>query len=162
MVQLNTLMGIVNDIGMRASTVRTFDGSEVIVPNGDLVGAQLINWTLSDRRRRMTIEVDVAYGTEATTVLGVLLGVAGEHEEVLSDPEPESLFTGFGESALNFQLRAWTESPRGAPIVKSELTVAIQAALADAGIVVPFPQRDLHVRNAPEIGQALADSLGRS
>lgn len=144
-VQLAELSGTVKNIGMRASVVRTFQGAEVIVPNANLISAEVINWTLSDERRRMDLPVGVAYGTDPEAVIDILVGVASDHPEVLSDPAPASLFLGFGDSSLNFQLRAWTRTDFVR--VSSDLLVATNNALASAGIEIPFPQRDLHVRS---------------
>ena len=158
-VQLDDLLGVVSTIGLRASKVRTFDGSDVLVPNGDFISARVINWTLSDERRRMTLPVRVAYGTKPRQVLEILEQVARANPEVMSEPPPETLFRGFGESALNFELRAWTESERGFLAVMSDLGVATGEALEAAGIRIPFPQQDLHLRNAPELGNALAEAF---
>jgi small-conductance mechanosensitive channel len=144
-VQLAELFGTVKNIGMRASIVRTFQGAEVIVPNANLISTEVINWTLSDDRRRMEFPVGVAYGTDPQVVIDILVGVASEHSEVMSDPAPAALFRGFGDSSLNFELRAWT---RGDYVqVSSDLLVAVNNALAAAGIEIPFPQRDLHLRS---------------
>ncbi len=142
-MQLDTISGKIKDIGIRASTVRTWDGSDVIVPNGDLVGARVVNWTLSDQRRRMTLRVGVAHGTDAKRVLTLLDRVAREHDDVLEDPPPQVLFKGFAESSLEFELRAWTESERGWPAVRSDLAVAVQGVFAEDGIEIALPQRDL-------------------
>jgi potassium-dependent mechanosensitive channel len=149
------LSGTVERIGIRASVVRTWQGAEVIVPNANLISSEVINWTLSDDRRRMEIPVGVAYGTAPEEVLELLLGVARAHPEVLADPEPVALFTGFGDSSLDFELRAWTTGD--IVIIPSELRVAINRALAEAGIEIPFPQRDLHLRS---VAPAAADRLG--
>ena len=152
-VQLGELFGIVSKIGIRSSMVRTFDGADVVVPNGDLVSEQLINWTLSDRKRRVILPVGVAYGTAPRRVIELLLEVARGHEEVLANPEPVALFRGFGDSALNFELRVFTEGDWLR--VLSDLAVATTEALEAAGITIPFPQRDLHLRNIPELRDAL-------
>ena len=144
-VQLAELFGTVKNIGMRASIVRTFQGAEVIVPNANLISAEVINWTLSDERRRMDLPVGVAYGTDPQVVIDILVGVANDHSEVLSDPAPAALFLGFGDSSIDFQLRAWTRT--NYVQVSSDLLVAMNAALAEAGIEIPFPQRDLHLRS---------------
>jgi small-conductance mechanosensitive channel len=144
-VQLDQLSGTVRDIGMRASIVLTWDGAEVIVPNANLISSEVINWTLSDERRRVEIPVGVAYGTDPQTVLDLLLSVATDHPDVLTDPEPAALFLGFGDSSLNFELRAWTGTDFLS--VASELRVAVSHALDAAGMEIPFPQRDLHLRS---------------
>ena len=154
-VQITDLLGVVTHIGIRASRIRTFDGSDVIVPNGDLIASQLINWTLSDAKRRIILPVGVAYGTDPEKVMEILDRVARENPEVLADPAPEILFRAFGNSSLDFELRAWTESERGWNPVRSDLAVAINRALAEAGITIPFPQRDLHLRNLDQVREAL-------
>jgi small-conductance mechanosensitive channel len=146
-IEVGTLLGEVRRIGMRASVIRTFDGAEVVVPNGNLTTQHLINWTLSDQRRRVEVLVGVAYGTDPQTVLRLLASTASEHPEVLKHPEPDALFKGFGESSLDFSLRFWTASFDEWIRVGSEVTVAVNNAIVGAGIEIPFPQRDLHVRS---------------
>ena len=107
-MQLGTLTGEVKRIGIRSSTVRTFDGAEVIVPNASLVSDQVTNWTLSDRMRRIDLDVGVGYGTDPQQVIALLNEVARANPGVLPDPAPLVLFLGFGDSALNFQVRVWT------------------------------------------------------
>jgi small-conductance mechanosensitive channel len=146
-VQVGELLGEVTKIGTRASTLRTFEGSEVIVPNGDLISGQVINWTLSDLQRRVEVTVGVAYGTDPEKVLQLLLDVAKAHEQVLPKPDSQALFMGFGESSLDFSLRVWIADFDKGFRVRSDLAVAVNRALAEAGIEIPFPQRDLHIRS---------------
>jgi len=144
-IQLGTLGGTVKEIGMRASIVRTWEGAEVIVPNANLISNELVNWTLSDVTRRLDVRVGVAYGTDPESVLELLLHTAHDHPEVLAEPEPTALFLGFGDSSLDFELRAWTAE--SFIRVASELRVAVNRALREAGIQIPFPQRDVHIRS---------------
>jgi potassium efflux system protein len=147
-VQLDDLIGDVTSIGIRASKFRTFDGSDVIVPNSEFISTRVINWTLTDYKRRLIVPVGVRYGTDPEQVLELLLEAAREHEDVLADPEPVSLFLAHGESSLDFELRVFTESHRGWMAVLSDLTVSINRKLKEARIEIPFPQRDLHLRSA--------------
>jgi small-conductance mechanosensitive channel len=144
-IEVGQLLGVVKSIGIRASTIRTFDGSEVIVPNGNLVSNELINWTLSDSQRRMIIKVGVAYGTDPNEVIKILMGVAKKNKELLEKPAPYVLFKEFGDSALGFELRCYTESDDWLFIL-SDLHVKVNDAINEAGIVIPFPQRDLHIK----------------
>lgn len=148
-VQMGELSGDVRRIGLRSSTVHTFDGAEVIVPNSSLTTSQIVNWTLSDRARRVDLAVGVAYGTDPARVIALLEELARRHPDALEDPEPSALFVGFGESSLDFELRTWTNRVDQVAGFRSELAVAVHAALADAGITVPFPQRELHLRTLP-------------
>jgi len=149
-VQLGTLTGEVKRIGIRSSTVRTFEGAEVIVPNASLVSDQVTNWTLSDRMRRIDLDIGIAYGTDPKRVIDLLSAVARANPGVLPDPAPIVLFLGFGDSALNFQLRAWTARFEEWLRTRSELGVAVQAALKAEGIDIPFPQRDVRIVREPD------------
>jgi small-conductance mechanosensitive channel len=146
-VEVGTLIGQVKRIGIRSSTIRSYTGAEVIVPNANLVSAEVINWTLSDRRRRLMVSVGVKYGTDPEAVLDILKTVAAEHEKVLSEPAPWPLFKEFGDSSLNFEVRFWVLQYEDGMQVASDVTVAVNRALADAGIEIPFPQRDLHLKS---------------
>ncbi len=147
-VQVGTLFGKVRRIGARSSTIRTYDGSEVIVPNANLTAAEVINWTLSDSLRRLEVPVGVSYGTDPQLVQDLLVAVVKDNPEVLNYPEPVALFVGFGESALNFLLRFWIADVETSPRISSEVTAAVDDRLKQAGITIPFPQRDVHLRSA--------------
>lgn len=147
MIQVGSRDGRLRRIGMRASVIRTLEGSEVIVPNGQLISEEVLNWTLSDQQRRLEIPVGVAYGTDPERVIEILTNVGSKHPDIMTDPPPDALFLGFGDSALDFQLRAWTSNFKRWQNIKSELAVAINAALRDEGISIPFPQRDLHIKS---------------
>jgi potassium-dependent mechanosensitive channel len=151
-IQMGNVTGEVKRIGIRSSTIRTGEGAEVIVPNGQLIAERVSNWTLSDRLRRVDIAVGVAYGTPPEQVIKILEGVARQHPMVLDEPPFMALFMGFGESTLNFELQAWTDRFERAGVTRSELGVSVYAALAAAGISIPFPQRDIHLRGR-EVGQ---------
>lgn len=145
-VQITDLIGEVKTIGFRASTIRSFDGSDVIVPNGNLISDSLINWTLTDPLRRMDVRVGVAYGTDPAAVLEILREIAGAHTLVRKKPAPSAFFIGFGDSSLDFRLLAWTNIENRLS-VESELHVSVNKKLEEAGIEIPFPQRDLHIRS---------------
>ena len=148
MVEVGEVAGEVKRIGIRSSTIRTARGAEVIVPNGDLISNRVVNWTFSDRRRRIEVKVGVAYGNDPERVLTLLVAVAKAHPDVLDDPAPQAVFLGFGESSLDFELQAWSYLD-SAGSTQSELAIGVSRALAEAGIEIPFPQRELHVRPGP-------------
>ena len=150
------LLGEVKRIGIRSSTIRTFDGADVIVPNSNVIQSEVVNWTLSDPTRRVQLEVGVAYGTPPEKVIRLLEEVATAEPGVLPHPEPFALFTGFGESSLDFRLMAWSATFEESIQLKSRLAVAAEKALREAGFEIPFPQRDLHLRSVD--GRA-ADTL---
>lgn len=147
-VQVGDIAGRVQQMGMRACTVRTWEGAEVIVPNASLTADKVINWTLTDRRRRVDVAVGVAYGTAPDAVQDLMLGVARAHKLVLAEPAPVALFLGFGDSALQFEIQVWTDQFEQWMKIRSELSVALYEALRAAGIEIPFPQRDVHLRHA--------------
>lgn len=146
-IEVGALIGHVLRIGFRSSTVRTYDGAEVIVPNGNLISSEVVNWTLSDRTRRLDVPVGVAYGSDPQKVLDVLTAAAHAHKEVLPYPAPSIIFKGFGESSLDFSVRVWIKDFEEFYRVSSELAVLIYEALNQAGFEIPFPQRDLHLRS---------------
>jgi potassium efflux system protein len=154
-IQVGSLTGVVRSIGIRSSNVRTYGGAEVIVPNADLVSGQVINWTLSDRYRRLELDVGVAYGNRPADVVALLEKVAREHEAALKTPAPFVRFRGFGDSSLDFRVYVWVDYDEGLAATSAILS-AIYDALAEAGIEIPFPQRDLHLRSvSAAAGQAL-------
>jgi potassium efflux system protein len=146
-VDVNGLVGTVKRIGARSSTVQTYQGSEVIVPNSNLISNQVINWTLSTPWRRVEVPVGVAYGTDPEQIINLLVEVAGSNPGVMRDPKPSAFFVGFGDSALNFELRFWAARQESWFQLKSDVTTSVAKALGEAGIEIPFPQRDLHVRS---------------
>jgi len=145
-VDVGGLEGTVRRIGARSSTVVTFQGAEVIVPNSNLLSNQLINWTLSSPWRRIDIPIRVAYGTNPEQLTKLLVSLAESHPGVLLQRPPVAFFRGFGECALNFELRFWSAQQDTWLQLQSDVTVAIAKALREAGIEIPFPQRDLHIR----------------
>ncbi|MEE9460251.1 MAG: mechanosensitive ion channel domain-containing protein, partial [Bacteroidales bacterium] len=147
-IEVGTLMGIVKEIGIRSSIIKTYEGSEVIVPNGNLISNELINWTLSDQRRRGEVRLGVAYGTDPQKVLDLLLEAAESNERVLDYPKPWAIFLGFGENSLDFRIVFWIADADTRLSIQSEVTVKLNQLIKAAGIEIPFPQRDLHLRSA--------------
>jgi potassium efflux system protein len=151
-VQVGDLLGTVTSIGLRSSNVKSFDGAEVIVPNGNLISKEMINWTLSDSNRRMDIRVGVAYGSDTDAVIKILQEIALDHPQVDKFPNPSVYFTGFGDSSMDFRMLAWTNIDQRLA-VESDLNRAIDKAFQKAGIEIPFPQRDLHIRSDQSSGK---------
>lgn len=143
-VEVGTVFGNVGKIGIRSSTVQTFDGSEVIVPNGSLISKEVINWTLSDRRRRIQLPVKVAFGNDPHKVLELLLKVVSEHAGVLNTPEPQAFFNGFGDNYLDFTLYYWVSD--NLLQIKSEVALGVHDAINTAGIDTPRPKGDFNLK----------------
>ena len=146
-VDISGTSGQVRDIGMRATRIKTFEGADVIVPNGTLLSEKLTNWTMLDRSRRIEVSIGVAYGSDPREVITVLANVARQTPGIEADPAPVVLFMGFGTSALDFSLRAWTTDFDRWIDIRSDMLTGMYSALKQAGIDIPLPQRDLHLRS---------------
>jgi potassium efflux system protein len=144
-VEVGDILGKVRRIGIRASTVRTRQGADIIVPNSQLVAEKVTNWTLSDQLRRIDLPVGVSYSSVPNKVVKVLEGVALAHPQILSDPAPQALFVGYGDSSINFELRAWTAEFDDWPQVRSALAAGVYDAVRAAGMSFPFPQREVRL-----------------
>jgi potassium-dependent mechanosensitive channel len=156
-VEVSGTSGKVRAIGMRATTLTTFEGADVIVPNGTLLSEKLINWTLSDMNRRIDVEVGVAYGSDPRRVLELLRDVALGTPGITPEPEPAIVFKGFGPSSLDFGIRAWTNDFGDWVTIRTEMTTRVYEAFKKEGIEIPFPQQAVHLRSvAPGAGQQLS------
>lgn len=151
-VVVGSTEGYVKRIRIRSTQIQTFDRADVIVPNSELISQQVTNWMLYDTQGRARIPVGVAYGSDTQKVKAVLERIAREHPSVITNgsyPDPKVLFLGFGDSALNFELRCFVRNIDERLSVVSDLNFAIDAAFRAEGIEIPFPQRDLHLRSWP-------------
>jgi small-conductance mechanosensitive channel len=156
-IQLGDQWATIRDIGLRATTIQTFDQSDIVVPNSDLVTNQVTNWTLADRNMRLILSVGVAYGSDVELVLKTLQECTHEHPRILANPGPLIFFMGFGDSSLDFQLRVWIDDIDYMNVVRSELNQAIDSKFRERSIEIPFPQRDLHLRSVdPPAANALS------
>ncbi|MEO8204359.1 MAG: mechanosensitive ion channel domain-containing protein, partial [Betaproteobacteria bacterium] len=147
-VVVDTVDGVVSEIGVRSTKVLSNDNITIIVPNTKFITENVINWQYNDPTVRFRIPVGVAYGTDVRLVEKVLLEVATAASDVLADPEPAVRFMGFGDNSLDFELRAWSSSlvHRKGKLM-SDLNFEIYAKFNEHKIEFPFPQRDLHVRS---------------
>lgn len=144
--------GYVKKIRIRYTQIQTFDRADVIVPNSELISSQVTNWMLRDTRGRARIPVGVAYGSDTEQVKNILVDIAREHPDVItngSSPEPKVIFRGFGDSSLDFELRCHVRNVDRRLSVISDINFAIDKAFREHGIEIPFPQRDVHVRDLP-------------
>lgn len=151
LVEVNDLLGTVEKISIRSTVVRTIDNLFVIVPNTSFIENNIVNWSYRDQKCRVHIPVGVAYGTDTTLVTEALLTAARRHPSVLKNPTPKVWFKEFGDSSLNFELLVWFDDPPEIPQLKSDLNFSIETELNLRDINIPFPQRDLHIKNPQEL-----------
>lgn len=148
-IEVGEVTGNVVHIGARATTVLTNDNISVIVPNSEFVSAKVVNWSHSERKVRFNFDVFTSYRENPDQIRQLLLEVANENPGVLKEPKPDVLFVEYGESALKFYLRIWTTVYVDRPVVlKSQLYYSIFRKFRQNGIEVPYPQRELYIRNA--------------
>jgi small-conductance mechanosensitive channel len=147
-IEVSGVGGRVMRIGARSTTITSSDNIAMIIPNSELVIQRVINWSHGDPTVRFRIPIGVAYGSNMHEVRGALLEVAASHPGVLRDPAPEVFFSGFGESTLDLELAVWTRDMVYRPIkFRSDLYFAIDEACRRRAVTIPFPQRDLHIKN---------------
>lgn len=152
-ISVGDIEGFVRKISIRATEIETMDNQNVLVPNSELVSGRVTNWVLYDTYGRLRILVGVAYGSDVETVREILERVACEHDDVITDgraPAPRALFMGFGDSSLDFELRCRINRIDRRFTVTSDINFGIDAAFREAGVTIPFPQRDLHIVSYPE------------
>jgi small-conductance mechanosensitive channel len=135
-IEVGGNVGEVTRIGIRASVIRTADGSEIIVPNGSLISSQVTNWTFSDRKRAVEICVNVAGGTDPQRVVELLKTTAASHPGVAKEPLPQVYVTNFSAGALTFQIRAWIDRYEDLAELRSDLSLAVNKALAREKIAI--------------------------
>jgi small-conductance mechanosensitive channel len=147
-VTVGDTVGVVQEIGVRATSMRTRDDIEYLIPNSEFVTGKIVNWTRTSPQTRLHVPIGVSYKSDPDQVRSILESVARETPRVLQYPPPEVWFAGFGDSSLNFELLVWinikAEPPRQ---VTSDLYFTIFRAFKNAAIEIPFPQRDIHIRS---------------
>ncbi len=151
LIEVGSKTGTVQSMGIRASKILTYEGSEVIVPNGDLLSQNLINWTLSNTNKRISLEVGVAYGSDIDKVKNIFNEVLSTNENVSKTPAPLILLDSFGDSSINFRLLCWISDIDNWLIIKSVIMSDVFEAFYKNGIQIPFPQRDvnLYIKEQP-------------
>jgi small-conductance mechanosensitive channel len=147
-VEVAGVVGQVQQIRARSTVILTNDNIAMIVPNSKFIDSPVTNWTYSDRRVRFRVPIGVAYGSDVNKVREALIAAGKSNSHVLEDPAPSVFLNKFGESSIDFELVVWSSEMSHRPSrFKSDLNFAIEEKLREAGIQIPFPQRDLHIRS---------------
>ena len=158
-ININQDWGTISKIGLRSTVCQTFDNSEIIIPNADLIAQKVTNWTFSSKIVRVVLPVGVEYGSPLEKVLEILHRAAKEHPEVISDPEPNAIFEGFGTSSIDFQLRFWVKSIDDRLRLRTDVAVIVDRMFREENIVIAFPQLDLHLRSIDSDLQPLCGTI---
>lgn len=159
-IEFNGLLGYIRDISLRSTIVRTLDGGDIIIPNSALVESQILNWSYDTLTGRIHVPIGVAYGSDPVVVTEVLLSSAYMEPEVLNDPPPRVVFQGFGDHSLDFELLAWIPNMEKFVFLKSSLRYIIEHNLRQQGIEIPFPQRDIWIRNPERLISSPGSNIG--
>ncbi|QLA15537.1 mechanosensitive ion channel family protein [Desulfolutivibrio sulfoxidireducens] len=144
-IQIGETWCQVQKVNIRNTVVTTFENATIFVPNSDLITGKLVNWTHKDPRARRQVDVGVAYGSDTNLVRDLLVRAAAEHPRVLADPAPVVQFLNFGESSLDFRLMFWVDHVTAGLSVSSEIRFTIDRLFREAGLSIPFPQREVRV-----------------
>lgn len=144
-VELDGILGKVEEIRFRVAVVNTYDNESIIVPNSDLVSERVTNWSYGgDTSVRLRIPIGVAYGTDIDKVEDILIGIAEDEERIMNNPVPQVFFKEHADSSLNFELRVWIASPVDRIRVRDNVRREIDRRFNEEGIEMPFPQTDVH------------------
>ncbi|UCS95430.1 mechanosensitive ion channel [Echinicola marina] len=150
-IEVADVNGDVIKISARSTMVVTNDNISIIVPNSQFIDSPVINWSHNDRNIRFNFPVGVSYKEDPQKVRSILMEVATNNEGVLNKPNPDVLFTDYGDNSINFNLRVWTSDYINRPnVLKSQLYYEIFRRFNEEGIEIPFPQRDLHLKSGFE------------
>ena len=150
-VMVNQIEGDIVEINIRATMVRTVNNISIVVPNSEFVSKDVINYSHGDPTYRLDVNVGVSYDSDLDTVLKALKEVAVNNNSVMKNPEPEVHLIEFGDSSWNMQLRSWVPNVKDYPKIRNELNQAIVRTFRKYNIVIPFPQRDLHMRSSVKL-----------
>jgi small-conductance mechanosensitive channel len=146
-VEINGIWAEVKKINFRSTVVQTYDNASLIIPNSEFISSQVTNWSFRDLTLRIKVSVGVAYGSDIEQVRSSLLEIAGRTEKVLAYPRPDVLFSDFGDSALIFVLRVWTDVDNMLK-VGTAIRFEIDRVFRERGIEIAFPQHDIHIRSS--------------
>ena len=147
-IEIDGTYGWINSLRARYASVITRDGKEHLIPNEDLITNRVVNWSFSDRNVRVRVPLGISYDNEPREAIRLCLEASRSVDRTLQDPEPRCLLTGFGDNSVDLELRFWIDDPsNGVGNVRSAVMLAIWDKFKENGIQIPYPQRDLHIKN---------------
>jgi small-conductance mechanosensitive channel len=149
-IEVGGQSGKMKSIGIRSSVVTTWQGSDVIIPNGDLLSNNLINWTLGSSKMRIDFSLGVAYSSDLEKVIAVLKSVLDNDQRVLKNPEYLIQVDNFSDSSIDFLVKFWVHHFEIGWEVKSDVLLAINKKFKENKIEIPFPQQDIHIKTTPK------------
>lgn len=160
-IEIDGTYGWINSLRARYASVITRDGKEHLIPNEDLITNRVINWSFSDRNVRVRVPIGISYNANPRKAIELCLDAANSTNRTLRNPPPKCLLTGFGDNSVDLELRFWIDDPsNGVGNVRSEVLLAIWDRLQEAGIEIPFPQRDINISGlSPKIMSALKEEI---
>ncbi|MDH3475546.1 MAG: mechanosensitive ion channel [Rhodospirillales bacterium] len=151
-IEVGQTYGWIKTLGARYASVVTRDGTEYLIPNEDIITQRVVNWSYSNDAVRLKIPIGISYGSDVRKAIEICQAAPGEVPRALKEPKSVCLLKGFGDSSVDLELRFWINDPRnGVSNVKSQVLLLIWDAFHEHGIEIPFPQRDLHIKSAPEV-----------
>jgi len=150
-VEIGGQGGTMKSIGFRSSVISTWDGADLIMPNGDLLSSHLTNWTLGGSHKRISILIGVAYDSDLNRVKEVLTGILEQDDRIVHNPPPVIQYEQFSNSSIDVKIYFWTRQMKDSFATRSDLIVAIQIAFAAEGLIIPYPQQDVYLHRANDI-----------
>jgi potassium efflux system protein len=148
LIEVDTVLGFVEEISIRSTRIKTLDNVSIIVPNSKFITEKIINWTHKDSDTRIKLKVGVSYKSDPRLVEKLLIEIADKNEKVLKEPAPIVSFEDFGESALIFELLVWINEPHLKKAIKSQLNFEIFEIFKNNNIEIPYPQTEVHIKNS--------------
>ncbi|MNR08291.1 Mechanosensitive channel MscK precursor [compost metagenome] len=139
--------GKMKSIGFRSSVISNWDGADVVMPNGDLLNAHLINWSLGGNRKRISILIGISYDSDLEKCRQLLTGILGNDQRINKNPAPVVQFEQLGSSSIDLRIYFWTKHIGEAAATRSDLIVAIVDTFKENGIAIPFPQQDIYIHH---------------
>ncbi len=146
-IEVNNIYGSIEQIKARSTHIKTRDNIIIIVPNSKFISENVINWSHNDIKTMIKAPIGVSYGSDVKKVRDILLRIASDHEKILNEPEPEVLLEKFDNSSINMSLEMWTNDPKHRFEIISDINFEIVSRFRENGVVIPFPQMDVHVKN---------------